>query len=195
MTEYLLVALIVFAVNLLPAFGPPTSAVLVALTLNFDLEPVPLVISGALAAASGRYLLAWGTRRLRPRFSEERRRSLAAAQQALTDRRGKAIAGLGLFALSPVPSAQLFVAAGMMTVPLIPLTLSFFAGRVVSYSIYVAGAETIKESSGEVVTDTLTSPLGIVLQVVMLAALVALWRVDWAKVLVGRRGDEEAGAQ
>ena len=195
MTEYLLVALIVFAVNLLPAFGPPTSAVLVALTLNFDLEPVPLVISGALAAASGRYLLAWGTRRLRPRFSEERRRSLAAAQQALTDRRGKTIAGLGLFALSPVPSAQLFVAAGMMTVPLLPLTLSFFAGRVVSYSIYVAGAETIKESSGEVVTDALTSPLGIVLQVVMLAALVALWRVDWAKVLVGRRGDEEAGAQ
>ena len=195
MTEYLLVALIVFAVNLLPAFGPPTSAVLVALTLNFDLAPVPLVISGAIAAASGRYLLAWGTRKLRPRFSEERRESLAAAEKALTDRRGKTIAGLGLFALSPVPSAQLFVAAGMMTVPLLPLTLSFFAGRVVSYSIYVAGAETIKKSSGDVVTDALTSPLGIVLQVVMLAALVALWKVNWARVLAGRDGGGERPAQ
>ena len=83
----------------------------------------------------------------------------------------------------------------MMTVPLLPLTASFFAGRVVSYSIYVAGAETIKESSGEVVTEALTSPLGIVLQVVMLAGLIALWRVDWAKVLARRGAGKEAGAQ
>lgn len=186
MVDYLLVALVVFAVNLLPAFGPPTSAVLVAFTLNFDLAPVPLVIAGALAAASGRFLLASGARRLRPRMSAERIESLAAAQRALTDRRGKSLAGLGLFALSPVPSAQLFVAAGVMTVPLVPLTLAFFAGRIVSYSVYVAGASAIKESSGEVVTDALVSPLGIALQVLMLGALVALLKVDWVRVLGGR---------
>jgi hypothetical protein len=33
--DYLLVAGIVFAIDLLPAFGPPTSAVLVGLTLRF----------------------------------------------------------------------------------------------------------------------------------------------------------------
>ncbi|MEK6277694.1 MAG: hypothetical protein AABM29_06770 [Actinomycetota bacterium] len=37
MLDYLLVAGLVFALNLLPAFGPPTSAVLVVLTLSFDL--------------------------------------------------------------------------------------------------------------------------------------------------------------
>jgi hypothetical protein len=40
MLGYFLVAAIVFAINLLPAFGPPTSAVLVALTLSFDLAPL-----------------------------------------------------------------------------------------------------------------------------------------------------------
>jgi hypothetical protein len=64
MLDYLSVAGIVFAVSLLPAFGPPTSAVLVALTLNFDLASAPLIASGAIAAASGRMVLAKTTRRL-----------------------------------------------------------------------------------------------------------------------------------
>jgi len=39
---------VVFAVNLLPAFGPPTWAVLVFFSLDFDLPAVPLVLGGAL---------------------------------------------------------------------------------------------------------------------------------------------------
>jgi hypothetical protein len=115
--DYLLVAGIVYAVNLLPAFGPPTSAVLVVLTLTFDLASAPLIAAGAIAAASGRFVLATTTRRLRPRLSAERRRHLATAEEALLDRPAKSIVALGLFTLSPVPSGQLFVAAGFMRVP------------------------------------------------------------------------------
>ncbi len=187
MGDYLLIAALIFALNLLPAFGPPTAAVLVALTISFDAANVPLILCGAAAAATGRFVLATGTRRLRPRLSSERRQNLSAAQQLLTDRRGKVALGLGLFALSPVPSGQLFVAAGLMEVRLAPLTLAFFAGRLVSYSIYVTGASVIKESTGEVVVDALTSPLGIAAQVLMLIGLAALLRVDWAAVLARRR--------
>ncbi len=56
---------VIFAVNLLPAFGPPTWAVLVFFSLDFDLPAVPLVLGGALAAAAGRLVLANGARRLR----------------------------------------------------------------------------------------------------------------------------------
>jgi uncharacterized membrane protein YdjX (TVP38/TMEM64 family) len=189
--EYLLAAGVIFGLNLLPAFGPPTWAVLVLFRLNSDLDPVPLVLFGAAAAAAGRFVLASGARRLRPRMSAARRESLAAAEHALVGSRGKAIAGLALFALSPIPSAQLFVAAGLMTVPLVPLTLAFFSGRLVSYSIYVAGASAAKDTLGDVFADSLASPLGITLQVVMLAGLVALVRVDWTRVLLhhtqGRR--------
>ena len=55
----------VFAINLLPAFGPPTWAVLVFFQVSGDLPPVPLVLGGALAAASGRLGLAWGAGRFR----------------------------------------------------------------------------------------------------------------------------------
>jgi hypothetical protein len=100
--DYLLVAGIVYAVNLLPAFGPPTSAVLVVLTLTFDLASAPLIAAGAIAAASGRFVLATTTRRLRPRLSAERRRHLATAEEALLDRPAKSIVALGLLTLSPV---------------------------------------------------------------------------------------------
>ncbi len=172
MAGELLIALgVVFAVNLLPAFGPPTWAVLVFFSLQFDLPAVPLVLGGALAAASGRYLLASVSRRLRPRLSAARLRRLDRAQAAFGAERRRTAAGLGLFALSPVPSGQLFVAAGLMTVPLLPLTAAFFAGRLVSYSIYVSAANLAAANLGDVVLDALTSPLGMGLQLAMLVAL------------------------
>jgi membrane protein YqaA with SNARE-associated domain len=176
----------IFAINLLPAFGPPTWVVLVFFRLNSDLAAVPLVLGGALAAASGRLVLAYGSRHFRRRLSQKRLTSLAAARDVLAGNRQRAAAGLALFALSPVPSAQLFVAAGLLGVALVPLTAAFFAGRLVSYSIYVAGASVAKDSLGAALGDVFTSPLGIALQVAMVAAVVALVRVDWAAV-IGRR--------
>lgn len=172
--EFALAVATIFAVNLLPAFGPPTWAVLVFFTLDFDLAPAPLVLGGALAAASGRFVLANGARRLRPRFSAARRASIDRAQRLLTANRKRTLAGLGLFALSPVPSGQLFVAAGLMTVPLAPLTAAFFAGRLVSYSIYVSVATIAERNLGAVALDALTSPLGMALQIAMLIALALL---------------------
>lgn len=191
--DYIAVAAVVFALNLLPAFGPPTSAVLVALTLSFDLASAPLIAVGAIAAASGRFVLASVARRLRPRLSARRRRHLAAAEEALLARPRRSLAALGLFALSPVPSGQLFVAAGLMRVSLLPLTAAFFAGRVVSYAIYVTGAAAIKDTVGDEVLDSLTSPLGAGLQLLALALLVLFLRLDWADILASRAGGERSG--
>ena len=172
--QYAIAIGVVFAVNLLPAFGPPTWAVLVFFSLDFDLPAVPLVLGGALAAASGRLLLASGARALRPRFSADRLARPDRAEAALRRDRRRAAAGLGLFALSPVPSGQLFVAAGLMTVPLLPLTAAFFAGRLVSYSIYVGVAHVAERNLGSLALDALTSPLGMALQIAMLAGLAFL---------------------
>lgn len=171
---YLALAGVVFGVNIVPAFGPPTWAVLVFFRLQSSLAVVPLVLVGALAAATGRLVLAHASRRFRGRLSEQRIEHLEAARDAVAGGRKRAAAGLGLFALSPLPSAQLFVAAGLVAAPLVPLTAAFFAGRLVSYSIYVAAASAAKHSLGSIVQDAFTSPAGIALQVVMLAGLVVL---------------------
>jgi len=182
---YLLVALAVFGINLLPAFGPPTWAVLVLFSLHGDFSTPVLVLVGATAAAAGRFLLAHGTRRLRRFFPERQRKNLEVAGEALAARRGRAVAGLVLFALSPVPSAQLFEAAGLLpTARLLPLTAAFFAGRLVSYSLYVGGSTALENTdAGQVLLSSLTSPWGAGLQVAMLVGLVLLARVDWARLL------------
>jgi membrane protein YqaA with SNARE-associated domain len=190
LAQYAAAIAVIFAVNLLPAFGPPTWSLLVLFSLNFDLPAVPLVAGGALAAASGRFVLASATRRLRPRFSAARLARLDRAQAALTESPRRSVAGLGLFALSPVPSGQLFVAAGLMTVRLLPLTAAFFAGRLVSYSIYVSAASIAERNLGSVALDALTSPLGMALQIAMVIGLAVL--VGGVRPAIGGRSRRRA---
>jgi hypothetical protein len=189
MGGYALAALVVFGVNLMPAFGPPTWSVLVVLQVNLELEPALLVPIGATCATGGRVVLAKGSRLLRGRFSERRLASLDAVESELTRNRGRSLAGLGLFLVSPLPSAQLWIGAGILGAPLRPLAAAFFLGRLISYSFYVGIATVASDSLGGLTVDALRSPVGIALQVLMLIALVALVRVDWLKLL--RRGQAE----
>jgi membrane protein YqaA with SNARE-associated domain len=189
LVAYALVAAAVLGVNVLPAFGPPTWAILVLFTVNGDYVAPVLVVVGAVAAATGRLLLAHATRRLRRFVPPRERENLEAAGDLLTKRRGRSIAGLALFAVSPVPSAQLFEAAGLMHVRLLPLTAAFFVGRTVSYGLYVGGARTVSETdTGKVLISSLTSPWGVALQLAMLVGLVLLARVDWRRLVARHQG-------
>lgn len=191
--EAALVIGVVFAINLLPAFGPPTWAVLVFFSFHVGLSTALLVACGALAAASGRFLLAAGSARYRSRLSTRSQANLARSRALLAGNPRRSLAALGLFALSPVPSGQLFVAAGLMELPVARLTAAFFAGRLVSYSIYLTVAGLVEESAGDVVGRALSSPVGIAVQLLFLGALVALVRLDWSRLL-SRRGRPDPSA-
>lgn len=184
--QFAFFVLTVFAINLLPAFGPPTWSIILLFGINSDLPLAALVGGGALAAASGRFILGLAFRFWGNRISERLRSNLDAVKDAFERKSRNTLLGLGLFALSPLPSAQLFAAAGLAGVRLLPFTLAFFAGRLVSYSIYGGSARLIESYSlGDAFRETLTSPVGIALQVLLLAGLVMLPRIDWAKRLNG----------
>ena len=67
--------------------------------------------------------------------------------------------------------------------PIAAAAVAFFAGRVVSYSLYVGAASLASDNLGELIVDSLRSPLGVAEQILMLVALVALVRIDWRRVL------------
>lgn len=193
-TSYLILFAIVLAANLLPAFGPPTWSIIVLFGLNTDLPIAPTVLSGALAAATGRFLLASGFRLLGEHVPDKIRRNLSAARTAFERNRRNGTMALILFALSPVPSAQLFEAAGLANVRLLRFTIAFFLGRIVSYSIYALTAKGLHRSSlGQLVTDTLTNPVGLAVQVVLITGLIVLVRIDWQKFLDNRPSDQTIG--
>ena len=101
--------------------------------------------------------------------------SLAAARAMIERHRRGTLIGLAFFALSPVPSAQLFEAAGLMNVRLLRFTLAFFLGRVVTYAIYGTTARKLQYASvGQAFERALTSPWGIAIQLAAIALLVLL---------------------
>ncbi|HSG34218.1 MAG TPA: VTT domain-containing protein [Sphingomonadaceae bacterium] len=189
--QLLLMFALLVGVNLMPAFGPPTWAIIVFYSLNSDLHPIEIILTGALAAAIGRFSLAWIFRLLGHRLPRKFRDNLAAARELFERNRRNGIIALTLFALSPVPSAQLFEAAGLAGVRLLQFTIAFFLGRIVSYSIYTYTAQGIRHSAlGDIFAEGLSSPLGITLQLIMIAGLVALAKIDWAKLLEKANGSK-----
>lgn len=188
MTQYLILFAIVFGVNLLPAFGPPTWSVIVIYGLSTKMPLPALVLISAAAAALGRFVLAHAFRLLRSRIPAKMKRNLQAAGDAVEKRKRGTLVAIGLFALSPLPSAQLFEAAGLTGVELLHFTAAFFAGRIVSYSIYAGSAKGIQKTNmGDAFRHYLTNPVGIGLEVLMLGLLVLLTQVDWEKRLGAKK--------
>lgn len=120
-------------------------------------------------------------------YSREDEAQPAGCRRAVEKHKRGSLVAMGLFALSPLPSAQLFEAVGLTGLRLVHFTAAFFAGRIVSYSIYAATAKGIEKTSmGRAFKLYLTSPVGIAIEVLMLGLLVALARVDWQKHLGGK---------
>ena len=169
----------VFGINLLPAFGPPTWLVLVAIHSQWHLNAVALVILGAAAAAGGRFVLASSAVWLKPHLPRRYRQNVERAGERLLERRRRAITLAALFLLSPLPSAQLFIAAGLLELPLVPITLAFFAGRLVTYSLYLAAAGAATHALAQVFGDLWGSPWSISIEVAMVLCTVVLPLLPW----------------
>jgi hypothetical protein len=154
LARLLLAVAVGFGINLMPAFGPPTWAVLVFFRFRFPEVPASgLIVGGALAASAGRLLLALVFRAFGTKLPPKRQESLQVLGHALGEHRAGLLASFALFATAPLPSAQMFEAAGLARVRLRPLLAAFFLGRLVSYSIYVGAASAAHDSrQGPVLT-------------------------------------------
>jgi len=178
--QILALAALVFVINLAPAFGPPTWSVLVYARLRWHLDPVVLVVVGAGAASLGRILLASGARAVRGHFSERYRANLANLTTRLRVRPASLWSLAVLFVISPLPSAQLFIAAGLLDLRLSVLTASFFVGRLVTYSLYVTTAVVVDRQLGSILANVWGQPWWIAAQLLLVAAVSLLPLLPWS---------------
>ena len=185
----LLIAAVVFGINLLPALGPPTWAVLVFFRFRYpDVPAAALILEGAVAATSGRVLLALAFRSLGRKLPAKRQESLQVLGRAIGESRTGLLASFALFAVAPLPSAQLFEAAGLARIRLGRLLAAFFLGRLVSYSIYVVGASAAHQSLSHLFSKGLFSPQEIATELIGVALLLAVILIDWPSVIDNARG-------
>ena len=182
MTTWLLVIALTVALNVIPGFMPPTWTVLAYFHLQHGLGIVPLALVGAASATGGRALLAIASRALGPRLVPARRRTnIEALADTLRQRRSLVLAALGLFALGPIPSNHLFIAAGLARAPLGPILLVFGVARGLSYLVWVSAASVAATSLRDVLTPRFGNGAAIAVQLVGFALLIALMQVDWRK--------------
>lgn len=178
---YLAAVLVILFMNALPAFAPPTWMALVFFLINYDANPVALVALGVVSATAGRAILAWYFRKFAHLIPSKYSQNMEYAGKYFTSHSTKRFALLAIFLISPVSSAQLFEAAGMMkTIAIRPLLVAFAIGRSISYSTYVTGAAAIAATNfGELLIHELKSPWAIAMQIAMIAGLIGLGLIDW----------------
>lgn len=187
-----LLFVLIFGLNLIPAFAPPTWMALAFVGFQYhDSSAVLLAGTGAVAATLGRLTLAKLSHRLlrKKLLSDAHRANIDVIKDRL-EKRTTLTVGLFLFyAFSPLPSNFLFIAYGLTGLPLLRVALPFFIGRFVSYGFFTVSGAAVgrKLEINSLVSGVYATAWFIVTQVLILGALYCFTRVDWKALFDHRK--------
>ena len=175
---------IIFVLNSLPAFAPPTWMVLSAIGLsNPDANPWLTALVAATAATAGRLILAkLACIIVRQRWLSTRTKAnIDLVKGRLGTQRAMTFGVFLAYTCSPFPSNSLFIAYGLTSLPLAPVAVAAFIGRFVTYSFWVVIAMDVAHKA---VLDqgAVFAYLGgyfILTQAFLLALVVLFAKLDW----------------
>jgi membrane protein DedA with SNARE-associated domain len=180
----LLIFLVVFLLNLIPAFAPPTWMVLSYLGLRYSNGNIPaFALIAAVAATLGRLILAKGARDIvRNRWmSAHAVKNVDALRERLEQRKKLTFSVFLFYAFSPLPSNFLFIAYGLTGMKLPAIVTPFFLGRFVSYNFWgLAGGAAARALALE--STEAFSYFGIyflLTQALLLSTVYGFTRIDW----------------
>ena len=173
-----------FLINLVPAFMPSTWMVMAFFYIKFGLPLLVLTLGSALASARGRMVRACASLRVRQRFITGRSaEDLDELGAFLNDHRRYVGPMVFLYTLSPLPTNNLFIAAGMTRVDMTAVVIGFTTSRMIANTFWVWTTNKAFDSLGSLFTDAITGPLGIALELLGLIAVVLTFRLPWARWL------------
>ena len=184
--------IVVFVLNLLPAFAPPTWTTMSFIGLAVpNIDVFLLAFVAAAAATCGRVILAKLSRALvrQKLLNEQTRRNVDAIRAGIENRRAMTLGTFLGYSLSPLPSNYLFIAYGLTSLPIAFLALPFFIGRFVSYAFWTRTASTVGdwldwdwfESAPYFAAYFLLS------QLLLVPAIYGFTRIDWQALFTERR--------
>ena len=130
--------IVVFLINLIPAFMPPTWMTLSFFYITNPQNIFLLVFIGVTASTAGRYCLAKGAGKFFQRFgTKKKKKQMKSLQKRLHGKPLHVFIFTLLFSLSPLPSNALFIAVGATKTKLKLVVAGFFVGRTISYLFLV----------------------------------------------------------
>jgi uncharacterized membrane protein YdjX (TVP38/TMEM64 family) len=188
---FLLVFVVVLALNVIPAFAPPTWMIFSFLGFRFpQYAGWPLAVTGALAATLGRCILARMSRGILRQhwLGEAARQNVDTVRDELSKRPRLTFSVLLSYALSPLPSNVIFIAYGLTTMKILRVAIPFFIGRSVSYVFWFSSAAAV---AGRLSLDggealEYFSTYFVITQTAFLVVVYLFPRIDW-KALIRER--------
>jgi hypothetical protein len=184
---YLGVFILMFVINVVPAFMPPTWLFLSTLYFLFPqyLNPVLLAFTGAFASSFGRFVLSHMGSASRRVMSDKRRRSMDLVGQALKSKKHAGFILSFLFALSPLPSNFYFLMLGEIGCQYFSIFLGFWLGRLISYWVMINITHIAFQSLTAIVISRIQAV--IIINSLGIISMVIFVLIDWEKLILERR--------
>jgi hypothetical protein len=179
--------LLIFTLNLLPAFAPPTWMALSFVGLTYpDIPALNLAFLGATAAMLGRITLARLAYRLvRGNFLDDRqRRNLDAIKNKIEVHHTFTFGLFLAYAFSPLPSNYLFIAYGLTSQRVALVAVPFFVGRLISYTFWVKTASAVGDALNLDLFESASyaSIYFLVSQLLLIPVIYAFTKFDWVSL-------------
>lgn len=183
---------IVFFLNIIPIFGPPTWITLSFISFTYPIDSLPLFVFVALSASTfGRLVLTIFSKNIiRNRFLGEKYRKNMNYIKTHLEKRPHFVSILFFIeAFTPLPSDQFFIAYGLTSMKLRYAFVPFILARMITYSFWVYTASELSRGVGANAFSSLSflSWPAILAEVLILIGLYFFVKVDWEKVILGRK--------
>ena len=183
---------VVFVLNLLPAFAPPTWTVMSFIGLTIpEINFMWIALVAATAATSGRIVLAklshlLGRQQL---LSEQTRRNVDAIRIGIENRPVITFGTLFSYSISPLPSNYLFIAYGLTSLPIVLVALPFFVGRLVSYGFWLKTTSVVSDQLDLDWFESAHYFVGyfLISQLLLVPNIYCFTRIDWHAAFAEKR--------
>lgn len=181
---YLTLAVLIFGINVIPVFMPPTWIILAFFYTRYHLHIIPTVILGAGAATLGRIVLAQLSRMYGRTVVPKKFLTNYEALGVLIERHQTiSIPLIFAYAFFPISSNVVYIVAGLSDISIKVIALSFFVGRLISYSFWITAAHLASKSLDALLIRHFSKSRTFIAEIVGIAIILLLGGLNWRKIL------------
>lgn len=182
--SYVILGIIIFGMNIIPAFMPPTWSVLVFFYLTYNLKAFPVVIIGAVCATLGRVALYYLTqKKFLNFFSNKSKKNLDYASKFFNKKKHITIPLMVAYAFSPIPSNQAYIFAGLTKIKLRYIAPVFFIMRLLSYSAWIGTAHLIDKNLPSIFENYYSRGATFLIEIIGILLIIVILNLNWKKYL------------
>lgn len=181
---YAVLLLIVFTMNVVPLFMPPTWIVLAFFYSHYHLSLFPTVLVGAFAATFGRVILSLLARnyfgKLIPKKMLENYEFIG---KFFEKNERFTLPAVLAYAFFPLSSNYVFIIIGLSKISLKLISPAFFFGRLISYSFWVSASHLLVRKLEDLFSQRLSNWNTLVLEIAGLLIVYLIGTINWKKIL------------